>query len=121
MYKKATLFFSQDSASVASVIPAMDKLDTHLNPGTQKSYHHAIQAAMKLARKKINRYYSITDLSSVYRIAMSKYNTNLWSSCLSSISPPSRAQTRILSTKGMGRRVDRQRGSSRLQSIYYSI
>ncbi|KAG1820756.1 hypothetical protein EV424DRAFT_1322653, partial [Suillus variegatus] len=30
-YTKATLFFSQDSASIAAVIPAMDKLDCHLN------------------------------------------------------------------------------------------
>ena len=69
-YKNATLFFSQDSASIAAVIPAMDKLDTHLKPGTREPYHPAIQAAMKLARKKINHYYSMTDLSSVYRIAM---------------------------------------------------
>jgi hypothetical protein len=51
----------------------MDKLDTHLNPSTQQPYHPAIQAAMKLARNKINRYYSMTDLSVVYRIAMGKY------------------------------------------------
>ena len=31
-YKKATLFFSQDSASIVAVIPAMNKLDTDLNP-----------------------------------------------------------------------------------------
>ncbi|KIM83857.1 hypothetical protein PILCRDRAFT_53538, partial [Piloderma croceum F 1598] len=69
-YKKATIFFSQDGASLAAVIPAMDKLNSHLNPHTKKPYHSAIQAAMRLARKKINRYYSLTDLSSVYRIAM---------------------------------------------------
>jgi hypothetical protein len=51
----------------------MDKLDTHLNPSTQQPYHPAILAAMKLARNKINRYYSMTDLSAVYRIAMGKY------------------------------------------------
>ena len=50
----------------------MDKLDSHLNPRTKKPYHPAIQAAMKLARKKINRYYSMTDLSSAYRIMMGK-------------------------------------------------
>jgi len=50
----------------------MDKLDSHLNPSTKKPYHPAIQAAMKLARKKINHYYSKMDLSSVYRIAMGK-------------------------------------------------
>jgi hypothetical protein len=76
------LFFSQDSASVVTVIPAMNKLDAHLNPGTQQPYHPAIQAAMELARNKINRYYSMTDLSSVYQIVMRKYNT-LCSLCLS--------------------------------------
>ena len=50
----------------------MDKLDSHLNPRTKKPYHSAIHAAIRLARKKINRYYSLTDLSSVYRIAMGK-------------------------------------------------
>jgi hypothetical protein len=48
----------------------MDKLDSHLNPNTKNPYHPAIQTAMKLARKKINRYYSMTDLVSAYRIAM---------------------------------------------------
>ena len=48
----------------------MDKLDNHLNPHTKQPYHPAIKAAMKLARKKINRYYSLTDLLSVYHIAM---------------------------------------------------
>ena len=66
------LFFSQDTASIAAVILAMDKLDSHLNPRMKKPYHPAIQAAMKLACKKINRYYSMTDLSSAYRIAMGK-------------------------------------------------
>ena len=68
-----TLFFLQDSASIAAVIPAMDKLDSHLNPCTQQPYHPAIQAAMKLARNKINRYYLMMDLLSVYWIAMGKY------------------------------------------------
>jgi len=52
----------------------MDKLDTHLNPCTQQPYHPAIKAAMKLTRNKINRYYSITDLSLVYWIAMGKFD-----------------------------------------------
>jgi len=69
-YKKATLYFSQDGASIAGVIPAMDKLNGHLNPCTKKQYHPAIRAAIRLTRKKINWYYSLTDLLSVYRIAM---------------------------------------------------
>jgi hypothetical protein len=48
----------------------MDKLNSALDIRTKKAYHPAIQAAMKLARAKLNRYYSMTDLSHVYRIAM---------------------------------------------------
>ena len=69
-YKNATLFFSQDSASVAAVIPAMDRISNHLNSQTGKAYHPSITAAMKLARKKMDRYYSLTDSSTTYRIAM---------------------------------------------------
>lgn len=108
-YKKATIFFSQDAASVAAVIPAMDKLNSHLNPATKQPYHPAIQAAMKLARKKINHYYSMTDLSSAYRIAMGK--------CYLFISPtytltfvfssPSWFKTRVLPTTALGRGVGR--------------
>ena len=64
------LFFSYDSASIAAVIPTMDKLNNHLNPTMKKPYHSAIQAAMVLACKKINHYYSMTDLSSAYQIVM---------------------------------------------------
>ena len=59
----------------------MDKLDTHLNPGTQQPYHPAIQATMKLAQNKINQYYLMTDLSSVYRIAIGKYKYSFFFSC----------------------------------------
>jgi hypothetical protein len=69
-YKNATLFFSQDSASVAAVIPAMDRISNHLNYKTGKAYHPSIAVAMKLARKKMDRYYSLTDSSTTYRIAM---------------------------------------------------
>ena len=77
-YKRATLFFSQDSASVAAIIPAMDKLDNNLNPNTKTPYHPAILAAMKLARRKINRYYSITDASSVYHMAMGALSCSIF-------------------------------------------
>jgi hypothetical protein len=56
----------------------MDKLDDHLNPSKQP-YHPAIQAAMRLARNKINRYYSMTDRSSAYRIAMGTHLSTLCS------------------------------------------
>jgi hypothetical protein len=71
-YKKATLFFSCDAASIASIIPAMDKLNSGLNPLSKHEYHPAIKATMRLAHAKMNRYYSITDNSSAYQIAMGK-------------------------------------------------
>ena len=110
-YKKATLYFSQDGASIAGVIPAMDKLDGHLNPRTKKQYHPAIRAAIRLARKKINRYYSLTDLSSVYRIAMGNLIIYLFVAILiptHSTSP--RPQTRVFLATELGGRVDRQCG-----------
>ena len=63
-------FFSGNTASIAAIIPAMDWLYNTPNPQTRKEYHPLIIVAMKLAQKKLNRYYSKTDLSSVYRIAM---------------------------------------------------
>jgi len=58
-YKNATLFFSQESASVAAVIPAMDRITNQLNHQTGKAYHPPLAAAMKLARKKMDRQRSI--------------------------------------------------------------
>jgi len=48
----------------------MDRLTDTLNSSTKKPYHPAIAAAIKLARKKMNRYYSLTDDSNIYRIAI---------------------------------------------------
>ncbi|KIM54544.1 hypothetical protein SCLCIDRAFT_136639 [Scleroderma citrinum Foug A] len=71
-YKSVTMFFSRDATNIAAVIPAMDKLDDHLKSiqSTQEQFHPSILAAMKLARKKMDRYWKRTDESDVYRIAM---------------------------------------------------
>jgi len=69
-FKQATLYFSQDNASVAAVIPAMDRITKGLDPRTKRPFHRSIVAALKLARNKMNRYYSLTDASVTYRIAM---------------------------------------------------
>ena len=69
-YKNVTLFFSQDSTSVATAIPAMDRISNHLNSQTGKAYHPSITAAMKLTHKKMDCYYLLTDSSTTYRIAM---------------------------------------------------
>lgn len=76
-YKSATVFFSSNTASIAAIIPAMDKLDTNANAQTKEPYHPSILAAMKFARKKLNHYYSLTDLSAVYRIAMGEFEQNV--------------------------------------------
>jgi hypothetical protein len=44
-YKAATIHFSKNSASIAAVIPAMDRLTDGLNTITKKPYHPAIKAA----------------------------------------------------------------------------
>ena len=51
----------------------MDRLNSMLNRQTKRAYQHPIQLAMKLAARKLDRYYSKTDDSAVYRIAMSAY------------------------------------------------
>ncbi|KAL1684500.1 hypothetical protein GGG16DRAFT_68183, partial [Schizophyllum commune] len=73
--KQATLFFSRDDCpTITSVIPTMDKIDELMgstNPDTKRPLHATVKAAMRLAKAKINQYYGKTDLSRVYRIAMS--------------------------------------------------
>lgn len=66
------MYFSRDSASITAVIPAMDTLTDSLNKHTNTNYYPTIVASMKLAKKKMDRYYSLTDSSEVYRIAMGK-------------------------------------------------
>lgn len=67
------MYFSCESASITAIIPAMDRLSASLNCETLTTYHPAIVTAMKLAKKKMDRYYSLTDLSEVYCIAMGMY------------------------------------------------
>ena len=48
----------------------MDWITNNLNNQTGKAYHPSLTVAMKLARKKMDCYYSLTDSSNIYRIAM---------------------------------------------------
>jgi hypothetical protein len=77
-YKKATTFFSKDTASIAAIIPAMDKLDVGLQNNSKQKIHPAIKAAMRFAKDKLNCYYSLTDLSPCYRIAMGESDQILY-------------------------------------------
>ncbi|TFK59950.1 hypothetical protein BDN72DRAFT_729660, partial [Pluteus cervinus] len=71
IFKDATLFFSRKTPNIAMVIPAMDHIDTHLaTAATSSSYSVAIKAALAIGKRMLNRYYSKTDHSEVFRIAM---------------------------------------------------
>jgi hypothetical protein len=67
-----TLYFSHSTPNLSMVIPAMDHIDaTFANGIIQKEpLHPAIHTAIQLAKKTLNWYYSLTDSSEVYRIAM---------------------------------------------------
>ena len=70
-----TLEFSTDTPCVANVIPAMDRMHADLLAAcNNKKYSTAIRAALKIGMNLLNKYYSITDNSEVYRIAMGMSN-----------------------------------------------
>lgn len=71
MFKDITLRFSSDTPSLPSVIPAMDSIDSTLATAIANSkYNTAITASLKLGKDLLNKYYSLTDMSDAYRIAM---------------------------------------------------
>ena len=75
VFKDATLFFScNGTPNIATVIPAMDCIDEVLaTSAVDCQYSVSIQAALAMGKKTLNRYYSKTNHSEVYRIAMSEY------------------------------------------------
>ena len=55
------------------VIPVMDHLDQHLATSSIKMLLPAsIRAAATLGKRTLNKYYTMTDHTEVYRIAMGK-------------------------------------------------
>ena len=73
IFKTVTLEFSTDTPSIANVIPAMDRMHADLLAACEnEKYSTAIRAALKVGMNLLNKYYSITDNSEVYRIAISK-------------------------------------------------
>ena len=57
--------------NLASVIPAMDLMDREFTSyAHDPSYSTPICASIELAQKTLSRYYSSTDKSMLYRIAM---------------------------------------------------
>ncbi|KAJ7065553.1 hypothetical protein C8F01DRAFT_982162 [Mycena amicta] len=76
VFKHATLLFSSDEKStIANVITTMDKIDdlittTIVSPSARRPIHNIVRKALNLAKTTLNKYYSRTDTSNVYRIAM---------------------------------------------------
>ncbi|KAJ7142448.1 hypothetical protein C8R44DRAFT_590417, partial [Mycena epipterygia] len=81
VFKDATLYFSSGShCTITQVIPTMDRIDdlitaTIVNPSrtsgpSKRVLHSSILSALQLAKSMLNKYYSHTDSSNIYRIAM---------------------------------------------------
>ena len=71
--KDATLYFSHSTPNLAMVIPVMDHIDQVLSTHSHnKKFLPSIRSGVSLGRETLNRYYSRTDQSEVYHIAMSK-------------------------------------------------
>jgi len=70
-FKTVTLQFSTDTPCLATVIPAMDKMHDELEATSKDAkYSLAVRAALTTGKNLLNKYYSLTDDSEVYRIAM---------------------------------------------------
>ncbi|KAH9960262.1 hypothetical protein BC827DRAFT_1103688, partial [Russula dissimulans] len=70
-FKTVTLQFSTDTPCLAAVIPAMEKMYDKLTATSKNlEYSLALQAPLTIGKNLLNKYYSLTDDSEVYRIAM---------------------------------------------------
>jgi len=72
--KDATEYFSRKPPTLSMVIPAMDHLDkVFATNSLDTDYVMAIRASLAVGKRTINRYYSLTDSSKVYRIVMGEF------------------------------------------------
>ena len=72
--KDGTQFFSPSTPDLATVIPAMDHIDTTFTNAIKpnSNTHSVIHYALQLTKRTLNKYYSLTDEGKVYRITMGK-------------------------------------------------
>ncbi|KAG1889611.1 uncharacterized protein F5891DRAFT_906011, partial [Suillus fuscotomentosus] len=63
---------SRGPPTLAMVIPAMDHIYSVFTAGiiNHQTLNPSIHTALKLAKQTLNRYYSLTDKSETYQIAM---------------------------------------------------
>ena len=104
------MLFSSGTPNLAKVIPAMDIIDKKLKTASEdhEKYDPAIRFACSLAKRLLNKYYSLSDASKLYRLAMSTFPSI--SSCvgaltLFSTSSSSCIQAKVLQTPPLARRV----------------
>ena len=65
------LFFSGSAPNLTNVIPAMDHLNKFLTNSSQSpKLNYSMCIAYELVKKTLNNYYSHTDMSKTYWIAM---------------------------------------------------
>ena len=75
IFKTVTLEFSKDMPCIANVIPMIDIMhDNLLVACNNKPYSAPIHATLKIEMNLLNKYYSITDNSEIYQIAISMFN-----------------------------------------------
>lgn len=74
IFYDVTQYFSRDVPSIPMVIPAMDHIEDVLSTNaTSARYSKSIRSALSIGRRTLNKYYSKTDLSETYRIAMGMF------------------------------------------------
>ncbi|KAJ6590250.1 hypothetical protein B0H10DRAFT_1678595, partial [Mycena sp. CBHHK59/15] len=72
VFKDATLYFSSEThCTTTQVIPTMilSRRQSSTRP-SKRALHPSILSALQLAKSTLNKYYSHTDSSNIYRIAM---------------------------------------------------
>ena len=87
IFKDATLFFSQGTSNLATVIPAMDIIDSMIATTSEASQKFclAICVALAVGSMTLNKYYNKTDNLEVYCISMGVFRLWLSASSLTAI------------------------------------
>ena len=70
-----TLYFSHGTPNLPTVIPAMEHIDITFTTITLSSSNKkpVIRTANKFAKQTLNKYYSLTDASELYQIAVGMF------------------------------------------------
>jgi hypothetical protein len=118
VFKDVTLYFSSEKhCTITQIIPTMAKIDDIITATVVSStpstgapnkhvIHGSIKSALKLAKKVTNKYYSATDKSKVYRVAMGMFCPRHTTVSNNKYSSASKYQARILPLVLVGERMN---------------